>query len=167
MKPNETTRKIGNNLKNIRKIRGLSVCDLSEITGLTDDSIRKYERGERSLTVEDMIRFAKLLNCDPQNFITGLFRQNDDAGEPKEIDMLTPYESGVFKRMSTAFKHGKKPLIIADDLYMRLSPKRRREVIMALAVQADEAIREHELSVDDIPAEIELMKKALGGLYEL
>lgn len=170
MHKTELSIRLGVNLRNIRKMRGLSVSSLSNIIGIGEDTIRKYERGERALTVEDMITFATILRCDPQNFIKGLFRTagaDTDLTDLTEIDSLTPYESGVFERMSTAFKHGKKPLIIADDLYMRLSPKRRREVIMALAVQADEAIREHELSVDDIPAEIELMKKALGGLYEL
>lgn len=167
MHKTELSIRLGVNLRNIRKMRGLSVSCLSQIIGISEDTIRKYERGERALTVEDMITFATILRCDPQNFIKGLFRTSGAETDLTEIDSLTPYESGVFERMSTAFKHGKKPLIIADDLYMRLSPKRRREVIMALAVQADEAITEHELSVDDIPAEIELMKKALGGLYEL
>lgn len=166
MKPSEMSIRLGKNMKNVRKMRGLSVHGLSEIIGMTDDAIRKYERGERSLSVEDMIRFAQLLQCDPQNFTRGLFRQNDDD-EQQEIEILTTYEHGVFMRMSTEFRKRKKALIIADDLYMMLPAEREREVILTLAMQTDAAIQAGELSVDDLPEEMEHLRKALGGLYDL
>ena len=70
-------------------------------------------------------------------------------------------------RMSTEFRNRKKALIIADDLYMMLPAKREREVILTLAMQTDAAIQAGELSVDDLPEEMEHLRKALGGLYDL
>ena len=165
MKPSDISARIGINLRNIRKLRGLSVRELSEIICLTEDAIRKYERGERSLSIEDMVTFSEKLECDPQNFLIGLSRQEEE--NKKEIPILSTYEHGVFVKMSTEFREGKKALIVADDIYMRLSPKRRREIIMTMVVQMDEAIRNHEMSVDDIPEEVGYMLDMLGSLYNL
>ena len=165
MKPSDISARIGINLRNIRKLRGLSVRELSEIIGLTEDAIRKYERGDRSLTVEDMVTFSGKLSCDPQNFMIGLFQPETENSD--EIDRLTVYEHGVFVKMSTEFREGKKALIVADDIYMRLSTKRRREIIMTMVVQMDEAIRNHEMSVEDIPEEVGYMLDMLGSLYNL
>lgn len=165
MKPSDISKRIGRNMRNIRKLRGLSVRELSEIIGLTEDAIRKYERGERSLTVEDMVTFSGKLSCDPKNFMIGLFQPAMENSD--EIDRLTSYEHGVFVRMSTLFRKRKKALIIADDIYMRLPTKRRREIIMTMAVQMDEAIQGGEIDAADMQEEIQYLQEILGGLYVL
>lgn len=52
---------IGENLKRIRKIKGLTQDNLSELTKISITSIQRYESGKRQPTIESIDKFAEAL----------------------------------------------------------------------------------------------------------
>lgn len=165
MEKNEFSIKLGQNLQHLRMLRNLTVMQLSEILGITEDSIRKLERGDRRMTVEGMIHYANTLNCDEQNILTGLNPQKNVELPEAEIKMLSAPERKILNRMSTTWKGNRKALIILDGVYMALPEERRREIAMYVEMQKDEALKNHEISSADLPDGIEEMQKVLGGMF--
>lgn len=166
MTPTAMSKRIGSNMRSLRTIRGLSVEQMAETIGITPDAVRKYERGERSLTVEDMVRFAKILNCSDQNFTRGLYQ---DAPPPpvKEIHRLDADEHEILENISTSFRGNVKALIIATGILAKLPPRRRRNVLMSLDAEADEAVRCGEVAAEELPRGIEYLQEAIGKLFDL
>lgn len=54
-------REVGNKISLIRKTEGLSQKELADKSGLAQNSIGNYERGERSPTIIAMAKIAKAL----------------------------------------------------------------------------------------------------------
>ena len=52
---------VGENIRKLRKKKGLSQKDLAELSGFAQNSIGNYERGERSPTMETIIKIAESL----------------------------------------------------------------------------------------------------------
>lgn len=50
---------IGQRMRMIRKLRGDSLSDLSKAIGMSESNFSKYERGERTITVELLQKVAK------------------------------------------------------------------------------------------------------------
>lgn len=166
MQPNQFSMALGENLKALRKTRRLSVGQLSEIIGITPDDVRKYERGERALTVEKMISFSVALNCSAQNIIEGLDpRLKSSRSSVREIRMMTQEEHQIMMHMATDWDGDRRALIIASGIYMAIPPHRRREIIMALELQKEESLRSGEITEKDLPDGVEYMQQALGNLY--
>lgn len=61
--------KIGNNIKKIRKKENLSQEELAFRSGLHRTYIGSVERGERNITILNLIKIAKSLNTDPTLFL--------------------------------------------------------------------------------------------------
>lgn len=167
MKQNDFSVALGENLKKLRKLRNLSVAQLAEILGICQDDVRKYERGQRALTVEKLIAFSVALGCSPQNVLDGLDPRIGATGTSGEIKMMTQLEHDIMMHMATDWDGDRKALIIADGIYMAIPPKRRREIIMALALQAEQAIANGEIEKCSLPDGMEYMLQALGGLYAI
>lgn len=53
---------IGEKIKSLRKDNGLTQKKLSELTGISEISIRKYENGDRNPKIEALERIAEVLN---------------------------------------------------------------------------------------------------------
>lgn len=47
-----------NKLREARKIKGLTLKEVAEDVGISEDLIGKYERGERNLKIETSIKLA-------------------------------------------------------------------------------------------------------------
>lgn len=60
---------IGNNIKKIRKKENLSQEELAFRSGLHRTYIGSVERGERNITILNLIKIAKSLNTDPTLFL--------------------------------------------------------------------------------------------------
>ena len=58
------TKKGGEKLKRVRGSMGLSIRDLSKITGINENNIGKYERGLHNPTIEIAAIIAKALECE-------------------------------------------------------------------------------------------------------
>lgn len=57
------------NLRTFRKARNLSQEDLAEIAGLHRTYIGSVERGERNITIDNMERLARALDCIIQDLL--------------------------------------------------------------------------------------------------
>ena len=165
MEPNSVSKIVGNNIRNMRKIRGMTIEQAADLCEITKDAWRKYEKGERSLTVEDMLQIADVLNCSEQNFLRGL------RGEPeptvKEIRKLDRDEHEILEHISTDFRGDRKALIIATGVYASIPPQRRREIMLVLNMQMEDSIRCGEIAAESLPRGTEYMQAALGKLFEL
>ena len=53
---------IGNNLKIIRKINGLSLVEMGTLLGCTGQQVQKYEVGKNKISITSLIKFATHLN---------------------------------------------------------------------------------------------------------
>lgn len=166
MQKNDFSMKLGRNLKNFRLLRGLSVDKLAEIIGITADSVRKYERGERKMSVEDMIGFSIALDCDEQNILQGLNPSKDSIPSPFEIKKISNDERKILRTMSTTWKGDRKSLIILDGEYMVLPESRRLDIAMYIQLQIDEAIKAGEISISDLPENIDYLQRIIGKKSE-
>lgn len=59
---------VGQNLKALRKSKGITQKELAKRANISDSQITKIERGERSLTKDNAEIFAKILEVDPEEF---------------------------------------------------------------------------------------------------
>lgn len=63
---------LGQNLKDLRKNKRLTQKELAKLAGLSEISIRKYERGERTPKDEALTKLSKALNVSKVELITGI-----------------------------------------------------------------------------------------------
>lgn len=55
---------VGQNIRAMRKEINMSVVDLSEAIGKSEDTINKVEQGTRNLTVKTLVQVANVLRTD-------------------------------------------------------------------------------------------------------
>lgn len=60
-----------NRIREYRKIRGLTLNQLAELVGTTNQQISHLEKGRRRLTLDWMERIAIALDCHPSDLIMG------------------------------------------------------------------------------------------------
>lgn len=65
----------GLRLENLREKAGYSKKELSRLLDYTDNVYGHYERGERSPTLETIVKLAELLDTSPNELILG--KKND------------------------------------------------------------------------------------------
>ncbi len=63
---------VGQRLRTIRKIRGLSQSQLAEILGVTFQQIQKYERATNRISIGSLTYMAGELGVDVHYFIEGI-----------------------------------------------------------------------------------------------
>ena len=68
MTPKES---IGANIVYFRGVRGLSLKDLAERSGLQHTYIERIEQGESTLVVDDFFKIAQALDCQPTELLLG------------------------------------------------------------------------------------------------
>lgn len=164
--------RIGQNLREVRKLRGLSGEALAELmqqhgVNISQDTIRRYERGERFVTAEEVIVFADVLNCSTQALVDGADPSMGTVPHTKKkFGRLLPEDHKILRNLAGNWDGDIHALIIADGIYAAIPPERRRAIIMELCVQADEAVRSGEMTIDDLPEGIAYMQQQLGGLYK-
>ena len=166
MAPTEFSKTLGNNLKTLRKQCGFTAEELGALLGISEDEIRKYERGDRAPSIEKAIAVSVALNCSPQAIIEGLDpRSGRKLSSASPMRIPSPEEHRILHYMATDFDGDTKALLIGIGAYMALPPKRRREVMMGLDMQVDEALAKHEISPEDLPEGMDYLRQSLGGLY--
>lgn len=69
MNYNEFDRIIGNELRNIRTKRRLTVRQVGEMLGLDNSTISKWETGKASIRAKDLMRYLDLLGVSYSDFI--------------------------------------------------------------------------------------------------
>lgn len=77
----------GGKLKRIRSERGMSQIDLSKQSGISQDTLCLWEKNRgKNPRSENIAAVAKVLNCDPSEFVTDL--------KPDEFTALMPHDLG-------------------------------------------------------------------------
>lgn len=161
MTPTPFSIKQGQNLKALRKLRGLSVNAWAELLGIAADSVRRYERGERSVTTEQLVNWAVKLNCSQQSILADLDPRTAQAEAPRgEFRTLRRDESEIFRYLSTEWPGDVHALILAMRLYAALPAEGRAAVMMELILQRDK-----HLTQEEYPAGMAYIEQAIGGLY--
>ena len=62
---------VGTRIASARKKAGLSQAELAALIGRSPNTVNRYERHQREVGVEDLIRLADSLGCDPCWLLTG------------------------------------------------------------------------------------------------
>lgn len=78
---NKNLIKIGNNIKKIRKKQNLSQEELAFKSGLHRTYIGSVERGEKNITILNLIKIANSLNTELSIFFNLLDEEEDDTNE--------------------------------------------------------------------------------------
>lgn len=78
---------IGENLKRIRKIKGLTQDKLSELTKISITSIQRYESGKRQPTIESVNKIATALEVS-------VFELLDNKHDKAEYELLNGLSNG-------------------------------------------------------------------------
>jgi transcriptional regulator with XRE-family HTH domain len=60
---------VGNNIRMLRRNRGLSQEEFAERCGLHRTYVGAIERGERNITLETLEKFARALNVRPETLL--------------------------------------------------------------------------------------------------
>lgn len=76
---------LNNRLKELRLARGLTLAQLAEATGASNQQISHLENGRRRFSVEWLTRLATPLNCHPLEILEG----EALATNPQERKLLT------------------------------------------------------------------------------
>ena len=68
----ENLKILGNNVRSLRHQKGLSQEQLAELTGLHRTYIGGIERGERNVSIQNLICLAKALNTPVSKILEGI-----------------------------------------------------------------------------------------------
>ncbi|MBE3139549.1 MAG: helix-turn-helix transcriptional regulator [Thermoplasmata archaeon] len=66
-------KKLGNNVRVLRHQKGLSQEQLAELTGLHRTYIGGIERGERNVSILNLIRLSKALDITVSKMVEGIY----------------------------------------------------------------------------------------------
>lgn len=161
MTPTPFSKKQGQNLRALRLMRGLTVDGLAELLDIAPDSVRRYERGERAVTTEQLIRWCVQLNCSVQSILADLDPRTAQPEAPRaEFRNLRRDEAEILRYLSTEWTGDVHALILAMELYAALPEAGRAAVIMEMILQRDKY-----LTPEEYPAGMDYIEQALGGLY--
>lgn len=157
---------LGRNLRRVRVSRGLSAAQLADLVGMSTDSVLRYERGERQLSVELMIKFAVVLGSSVMSFLDGLDPRTATGGPALEYNLLSPESSHIMRWLATSWKGDIEALVRWDGCYAVLPPKYRRDIIMYSDLKIDEALRDGAVDPDDFPPGLDYVHQRLGAMYQ-
>lgn len=74
---------MGENLRKIRKARGLTMKQLAELVDVTESAIGQYETGKRSPSYKVLMRICEALRCQVED-ITGVRLMEESLEDPYE-----------------------------------------------------------------------------------
>jgi len=72
MEKSEILKAFGNNVRCLRIKKGLSQEQLADLAGLHRTYIGGIERGERNISLENIVKIAKALGIDPTTLLGGI-----------------------------------------------------------------------------------------------
>ena len=95
-------RLVGNNVRMLRTLRGISQSFLGEQVGVTFQQIQKYERGVNRVSASMLFDIAKALNEDVRRFFEASVSASDDVGfvVPTSEAWATKLDLMIMQRVS-------------------------------------------------------------------
>lgn len=102
-----------NRIREWRKAQGMTLDDLAERVGSTNQTLSRYETGKRNLTVDLMTQLAPALGCRPADLL--LDGESVWDGQVHRLatafQRLGPQERAVIERMIMAFAEQPEPVL--------------------------------------------------------
>lgn len=89
---------IPENIKKIRKEKGLTQKELGKLCGMADSAIRRYESGRANPKIKTLIKIAEALNCEVSDIDENIVITHHVLHPPK----LTPERLEQFKKDAEA-----------------------------------------------------------------
>ena len=84
--PTEIDKHIGQRLKELRRMRGLSQKELGDTVSLSLKQIRKYEHGENRISASKLYDFSVILSVQAEYFYEGLGDGTKDQQKTESSD---------------------------------------------------------------------------------
>ena len=89
------SRRIGQIVREVRKTRGLTQMDLSELIGVSYQQVQKYEKGSDNISVERLKQIAKAVNVPLALF----FGSAETVAEPPAAYGNMPDDEAMLLRL--------------------------------------------------------------------
>ena len=103
-KPHPVDIHVGEKIRQIRKLRGLSQMKLAEAIGITFQQIQKYENGTNRVCASRLDRICKVLSVQPNSFFEGYAdATTTQRGSGRDIFDLTNNETREVLKLVRAF----------------------------------------------------------------
>lgn len=108
---------IGSAMRSLRKQQGLSLRDVSEMTGFSISFLSLVERGKSSLALTSLQKCARALGTDASHFFT-IARDGHDPGaahvcrQPGDVEISTGGERVYHPLGSRAFHRALEPILV-------------------------------------------------------
>lgn len=167
----EFDKQIGANIRRVRKVRGLSMQDLSnyiaKITGedISPSMIGMWERGDRRISGYYINILCKALGCTP-NLIFPEYDTITKTGIMQEFNALPDYEQQIMEYAATKWNGDMHALINFVGLYMQLSPEARSNVAFSTLCQYQEEVGSRSANSEIPGINIEYATKKLHDLQK-
>ena len=110
---------VGEQIKTIRKKKGLTQKQLAELTGLIEPTIRKYESGQRTPKSDNLIKIAEALGVHPSQLDSRLLKWDD------QYDVKQLSEDAVLWEAIIA-RYGEEPASTMND-FLSLNPEGQKQ----------------------------------------
>lgn len=82
-----------NRIAELRKLNNLSQRELASAVGVSDISVSKWENGKSYPTGENLQRLAEVLNCEPEEILSGLKKKEPmSSAVPMDDDEILLYD---------------------------------------------------------------------------
>ena len=94
---NDIKKQIGQNLRSIRKIRGLKQNELAELAGVEDKTISRIEVGGNYPSMALLVKLAQVLDCELTDFV----KINDNDPIKSVLNELSETEIATIKKFIT------------------------------------------------------------------
>jgi transcriptional regulator with XRE-family HTH domain len=127
---------IGPAIKSLRKEKGMTQKELSEITGFSQNTISNHENQNRSITEKDISVYSKALGVSPQH----LFDLISNEQSSMTTDFLTKKANQIFSKLSNDSK--KSVIKFSQNLYeQEQASKNESSEPFTLAAHSDDLKR--------------------------
>jgi transcriptional regulator with XRE-family HTH domain len=128
----EITRRIGANLKALRKTRGLSQGELGAALGITFQQIEKYEHGTNRISTAAAVALARALEID----LLRLFAGCDDGITEKPFQAIEPGDAELIAAARPLSGKGRRDLahLVTAIVDMRIELERHPAPICASVI---------------------------------
>lgn len=96
MNEDDYVRNIGNNIRRIRKEKGITQVVLADLLNTEDSAIRRLESGRINPTIKNLLRIAQALNIQVEDL---LVQHNPYICPDEETEVKTKDNRGTYKRV--------------------------------------------------------------------
>lgn len=135
--PHEVDKRVGQNLRNARNLRGLTQKQLGAAVELTLQQIQKYENGSNRITVSRLHQFSEVLHVPVAQFFSG----------PQASLAAPPAEAAPSREEGMQFSSEDFELL---SLFAAMPPRLKRRLICLVEEMAETAPRPSASAVDGL-----------------